>query len=74
MGKKYDEDDIKEMVELIEVYDVEYDGCGQIDCESCDFLENCYHVARKRENGEWAKLIYYSGCDTEEKFWEQLLD
>ena len=65
---------IEEMVDLIEAYDVEYESCGQIDCEGCDFLESCYHVTRKREGSGWARLINYGGYDTEEEFWERLLN
>lgn len=72
MNPKYDDEDIEEMIDLIKNYDVEYDDCGQIDCKKCCHLEDCYCVARDRENSEWAKLIDYGGYDTEEEFWEQL--
>ena len=74
MNQKYDEDDIEEMIELIESYDVEYDGCGQYGCSECSFLEDCYHVALNKQDSHWARLINYGGCDTEEEFWEQLLN
>ena len=58
----------------IENYDVEYEGCNQIGCSECSFLEDCYHVARQKEDSGWARLINYGGYDTEEEFWEHLLD
>ena len=73
MNKQYDEDDIKEMIELIEDYNIEYDNCGQVDCSDCCHLEDCYYVARQKEDSEWVKLINYGGYDTEEEFWEELL-
>jgi len=63
-----------EKVELIKEFNVEYDGCKRINCFDCDFLENCYHVARQREDSEWAKSIDYAGCSNEEEFWEELLN
>lgn len=73
MYQKYHEEDIEEMVELIDAYDVEYDDCERIGCSECSFLNDCYHVALKKQDGEWTRLINYGGCDTEEEFWEQLL-
>ena len=72
MNPKYDDEDIEEMIDLIKNYNVEYDDCGQISCEKCCYLEDCYCIARGRENSEWAELINYGGYDTEEEFWEQL--
>lgn len=66
--------DIDEMIDLIEEYSVEYEECGRFGCEECSFLENCYFVAQQRENSNWAKSINYGGCDSEEEFWEQLLN
>ena len=74
MYKSYNNEDIEEMIDLIDTYDVEYDGCGGIGCEECSFLENCYHVARQRQDSEWAKLINYGGYDNEDEFWEELLN
>ena len=73
MDKKYSSNDIEEMIELIDTYDVEYDDCGGIGCEECSFLEDCYHVAIRRQDSEWARLINYGGYDTEEEFWDELL-
>ena len=73
MGNKYDDEDVEEMVELIDAYDVEYDNCERIGCYKCSYLEDCYHIAIKRQDSEWAKLINYGGYDTEEEFWEELL-
>ncbi len=74
MNQKYTNEDIEEMLDLIEAYDVEYDGCGQIGCSDCSYLENCYHVARQKEDSEWARLINYGGYDNEDEFWDELLD
>lgn len=74
MKNKYDDEDIKEMIELIDAYDIEHDNCNRINCRECCFLEDCYYVAKDKENSKWAELINYGGCDTEEEFWEQLLD
>ena len=63
-----------EMVELINCYSVEYDDCGRIDCHECSFLNDCYYVARQREDGEWAKSLNFGGYETEEEFWQQLLN
>jgi hypothetical protein len=73
MENKYDDEEIEEMVELIDDYDVEYDNCERIGCSECSYLEDCYHVAIKRQDSEWVKLINYGGYDTEEEFWEELL-
>lgn len=72
MNQMYDEDDIEEMIELIESYDVEYDNCEQIGCNNCSYLEDCYRIAKQRQDSEWARLINYGGYDTEEEFLEQL--
>lgn len=74
MRKQYDNNDIEEIIELIENYDVEYEDCERNCCRECDFLEDCFHIARQREDSKWAELINYGGYDTEEEFWEQLLD
>lgn len=66
--------DIDEMVELIEEYSVEYEECERLGCAECNFLENCYFVAKQIEDSNWAKSINYGGCDSEEEFWEQLLN
>ena len=67
-------EDREEMIELIEEYCVEHDACSGAYCNECVFLENCYQVAKQREDGDWAKSIDYAGCDTEEEFWETLLN
>lgn len=72
MNNKYDEKDIKEMVDLINAYDGEYDICERIGCSTCSHLEDCYYVARQKQDSEWARLINYGGYDTEDEFWEQL--
>ena len=75
MKQKYNnEDDIEEMIELIEKYDVRYDNCEQLGCDECSYLEDCYRVALNKQDSRWARLINYGGCDTEEEFWEQLLN
>jgi len=66
--------DKEEMIELVHSYKIEHDNCGQYSCEDCDFLENCYLNARQLEDSEWAKQINYGGYDTEEEFWEELLN
>lgn len=73
MGNKYDDEDVEEMVGLIDAYDVEYDNCERIGCCECSYLEDCYHIAIKRQDSEWARLINYGGYDTKEEFWEELL-
>ena len=70
----YDNDKKIEMIELIDEYEVEYDGCCRSYCDECSFLTNCYHVARQREDSEWAKSINYAGYANEEEFWEELLN
>jgi hypothetical protein len=74
MCKFYDEEDKKEMISLIRSYQIEYEDCGQCNCEKCCFLEDCFYKARQAEDSEWAKLLDYGGYDTEEEFWEQLLN
>lgn len=74
MCQKYNNEEIEEMIDAIDAYDVEHDGCKRMCCRDCCFLEDCYHVAKDRENSKWAELINYGGCDTEEEFWEQLLN
>ena len=71
MRNKYDEE-IEDMVDLINAYDIEHDDCGRIDCHECCSLEECYYIAKNKENSEWAKSIGYGGYDTEEEFWEQI--
>lgn len=70
----YTEDKKTEMIELIDEYEVEYDGCHRSYCSECDFLNNCYHIARQREDSEWVKSINYGGYANEEEFWEELLN
>lgn len=72
MKNKYDDEDIKEMIELIDAYDIEHDNCNRINCSECCFLEDCYYVAKDKENSKWVELINYGGYDTEEEFWEQI--
>ena len=74
MCKQYDDEDIEEMIELINEYKIEYDGCERIDCQNCGFLEDCYYTAKDKENSEWAKSINYGGYSNEEEFWEQLMN
>ena len=68
------DDCIEEMIELITEYKVEYEGCNRSYCYDCSFLNECYHVAKQREDSEWAKLINYGGYAKEEEFWEELLN
>lgn len=63
-----------EMIELINEYSVEYDGCNRTYCNECNYLEDCYYVARQKEDSEWAKSLDYAGYANEEEFWEQLLN
>ena len=73
MDKKYNDEDIEEMIDLIEAYGVEHDECERCYCQDCCFLEDCYYIARQKEDSKWAELINYGGYGTEEEFWEQLL-
>lgn len=72
-NRNYTKEDIKEMVDLVNNYIDEYDNCGHHGCKTCSSLEDCYQLARQKEDSEWAELINYGGYDTEEEFWEQLL-
>ena len=74
MCQKYSSEEIEEMIDSIDAYDVEHDDCERMCCRNCCFLEDCYNIAKDRENSQWAKLINYNGCYTEEEFWEQLLN
>jgi hypothetical protein len=74
MGEIYNDEEKEEMIELINDYEIEHDDCERSYCNECCFLEDCYYIARQKENNKWAELINYGGYDTEEEFWEQLLD
>lgn len=43
-------------------------------CDSCSNLNECYSYANTICNSEFIKDINCGGYDTEEIFWEQLLD
>lgn len=70
----FENENIEDIIKLINEYSIEHDDCGRIDCLDCSFLKNCYYVAKQKENSEWAELVNYGGCNTEEEFWEQLLN
>lgn len=71
---EYAEDEKNDMVELIQEYNVEHDDCGRSYCDECCLLIDCYHVARQKEDSEWAKSLDYAGYANEEEFWEELLN
>lgn len=74
----FDEENLDFMVEVTEEYLTEYD-CAELQndessCKSCSHLKDCYYVAMQQCDSQFAESIDYSGYDTEEEFWENLLD
>ncbi len=53
---------------------IERSGGNNFDCEKCSYKEECLSLANQRCNSKFAESIDYGGYDTEEEFWENLLD
>lgn len=67
------------MIDLIKEYltieDCEMlSGGNNFDCENCECSDECCSLANRRCDSEYADSVSYGGCDTEEEFWEQMLD
>lgn len=63
--------DIHEYLSGVDAWD---DPCNQKGCIRCPSLEECYAEAISRCNAGFAEAIDCGGYDTEEEFWEQLID
>lgn len=50
------------------------DNDKKYDCVNCCDLEECYSTACDIYNHTYAALNDYSGFDSEEEFWSNLLD
>ena len=44
------------------------------DCENRMHNQECYSLASDMCNSEFAEMISYGGYDSEEEFWDNLLD
>ncbi len=78
MKNKYSEDKLKSMTDFIPDYTSDQE-CGDImdnnhDCKICSCIDECYGLANRKCNSEYAESIDYGGCNSEEEFWEQLFD
>ena len=49
-------------------------GGNNFNCEHCGCIEICYGIANMRCISEFAERLNYGGYNTEEEFWENLLD
>lgn len=74
MKNNYSESELTHMEDLISAYISEEECDYNMDCKNCECIEECHMKANNRCNSEFAESIGYGGCDTEEKFWEQLFD
>lgn len=79
MSKKYSKNELENMANLISDY-TSKNECNEehmgnnMNCISCDCIEDCYIKANNRCNSEFAESINYGGYDSAEEFWEQLFD
>lgn len=74
MENKYSEDELIYMEEFISDY-ISPDECDyDMNCKSCECIDECYMQANNRCNSQWAESIDYGGYDSEEEFWGQLFD
>lgn len=53
---------------------VDMSGGNSFDCVNCEYIDACASIANDRCNSEFVENINYGGYDTEEEFWENLLD
>lgn len=74
MENKYSDSELEHMSDLIYDYVSEEECDYDMDCKSCDCIDECYMKANNRCNSEFAESIDYGGYDSEEEFWEQLFD
>ena len=74
MEKNYTESNLIHMPDLIADYISEKEYVYDMDCKNCECINDCYMKANNRCNSEFAESIDYGGYDTEEEFWEQLID
>ena len=72
----------------MEDYKFEFDDCMKVvimdyldcemedvyNCENCPNNQECYSEASTMCNSEFAEMINYGGYDSEEEFWNNLLD
>lgn len=78
MKEQFDNEELDFMVSIIEENLTE-DDCNELQndepsCKTCSSLEVCYHLANQKCDSQFAENINYGGYDTEEEFWENLLD
>lgn len=71
-GKEITKDIIEDYLDNTDC--VEMSGGNNFDCVSCEYIDECATIANDRCNSEFAESINYGGYDTEEEFWENLLD
>lgn len=75
----------EEKIELIKEYISEEEclstrGKGLFDCHNCEYLNECYTSAKSEYNNcdytnhVFADAINFGGYDTEEDFWNELLE
>lgn len=74
MTNNYSESKLINMSDLISDYISEKECDYDMDCKNCECIDDCYMKANNRCNSEFAESIDYGGYDSEEEFWEQLLD
>lgn len=68
-------EDNETMVTLIDDEGInELKKCNINDCFDCADLEHCYYEACEKSNHEFAESCDYGGFNTEEEFWENLMD
>lgn len=56
-----------------------FGGISDCDCKNCNGcddtqLEECYSIATSHCNSESAEAINYGGYDSEEEFWDNILE
>ena len=76
--EQFDNEELDFMVSVIEENLTE-DDCDELinnklPCKTCSSLEDCYHLANQKCDSQFAENINYGGYNTEEEFWENLLD
>lgn len=76
--RKYDENDLCYMANMIEKYLQKSNICqetfSKADCIECSDIQECYKEASANCNSEWAESINYDGCDSEKEFLDKLFD
>lgn len=78
MKEQFDNEELNFMVSIIEENLTE-DDCYELintdlPCKTCPSLEDCYHLANQKCDSQFAENINYGGYDSEDEFWENLLD